>query len=286
LPPCSTPPKLIRPLNGAAAGGGKGSSPVLVGLMYDISVEEEPSPGASCGMSAWVSFRFDDDARLDGRGGSAGGMVGSDVAVFKDLLVSTGLWGNLPGEIEPEVVLGEDEDWSIVTDFRIGVGFGEIGGDAGPALVDGAGCQRSRTDDFLGPARGVPPNSFALASSCELVLIMFCTNPRPLSLLKLGVGSFSACGRRNARDGFCVVGICGPVGDCRGTGWMGRASEGVVTCEAFLGDEDTGEVEGPDGRGVCGREETGGEEEGVLTALVGVFVRKSGMEDCVTGRRP
>jgi len=174
-------------------------------------------------VSASTSFCFEDDARLDGRKGSAGDMVGSDATVFKDLLVSTGWRGGLFDEMESGIVSGEDKYWSIVRDFRIRIGFGEIGGDVGLVLVDGTGCQRSRTDDFLGVSRalsvdGLPPNSFALASSWLLVLIMFCTNPRPLSLLKLGVGSFSAGGRRNARDGFFVGGICGPVGDCRGTG--------------------------------------------------------------------
>ena len=72
--------------------------------------------------------------------------------------------------MEPNVTSEEDEDWSIVRDFPIGIGFGEIGGDAGLTLVDVAGCQRSRTDDFLGTERALsedelPPNSFALASS-------------------------------------------------------------------------------------------------------------------------
>jgi len=117
-----------------------------------------------------ISFCFDDDARLDGRGGSAGVMAGSDATVFKDLPVSTDLRGGLLGEMEPGIASGEDEDGSIVRDFRIGIGFGEIGGDAGVVLVEATGCQRSRTDDFLGAGRalsvgGVPPNSFALASS-------------------------------------------------------------------------------------------------------------------------
>jgi hypothetical protein len=129
---------------------------------------------------------------------------------------------------------------------------------------------------------GVLPNSFALASSWVLVLIMFCTNPRPLSLLKLGVGSFSAGGRRNARDGFFVDGICGPVGDCRGTGWMGRASEGIMIGEAICGVEGAGEVDAPDCLGVYDRDVSGG---GVLMTSVGVFARISGRVDCALGRR-
>ena len=66
---------------------------------------------------------------------------------------------------------------------------------------------------------------------------------------------------------------------------MGRASDGVVTDEAFWGEEDTGEVKGPDWRGVYGREAAGGEDGGVLMTLVGVFARVSGMEDWVIGRR-
>lgn len=152
LPPCPTLFKLVRESHGATAGG-KGSSPVLVGLMYDISVEEEPSPGVFCGdLSMEMSFSFD-DARLDGRGGSADDMTGSDATVFKDLLVSTGFVKGLLGEIEPRAASGEYAGWSIVRDLRIGIGFGEVGVEAGLELVDATGCQRSRTDDFLGAAR-------------------------------------------------------------------------------------------------------------------------------------
>ena len=236
-----------------------------------------------------ISFGFDEDARLDGRGVSAGDMAGSDATVFKDLLGSTGFVGSLLGEIEPCAASVEDADWSIVRDLRIGIGFGEFWGEAGPELVDAAGCQRSRTDDFLGVARalsvdGVPPNSFALASSWVLVLIMFCTNPRPLSLFKLGVGSFSAGGRKNARDGFFDDGICGPVGDCRGSGWMGRASEGVAIGEDFRGLDNVGEAEAADCLGVYGREVAGEDGVGVVVTLVGVFARISGREDFVIGR--
>jgi hypothetical protein len=235
-----------------------------------------------------ISFVFDDDARLDGRGLSAGDMAGRDGTDFKDLLVSTGFTSALSGEIEPHPASEEVVVWSIVRDLRIGIGFGEVGGEVGVELADAAGCQRSRTDDFLGAARaisvdGVLPNSLALASSWVLLLIMLWTKPRPLSLLKLGVGSFSAGGRRKARDGFFVAGICGPVGDCRGSGWMGRASEGIVIGDDFCGVEDAGEVEVTDCLGVYGREVVGG--EGVLVALVGVLARISGREDFVAGRR-
>lgn len=106
----------------------------------------------------------------------------------------------------------------------MGIGFGEVGGET-VDVVDAVGFQRSRTDDFLGPAprlfsddAGDIPNSLTLASSWLLVLIMFCTKPRPFSLVRLGVGSFSAGALRKAREGFLVAGICGPVGDCLGSG--------------------------------------------------------------------
>jgi hypothetical protein len=229
-------------------------------------------------MSTEIPFSFDKDARLGGRGESADGSAGSDATVFKDPPLSSGLLDDLGG-MELGAASGYDEGSSIVRDLRIGIGFGEIGGGLG--LVEAAGCQRSRTEDFLGAARallldGVPPNSFALASSWVLVLIIFCTNPRPLSLLKLGLGSFSAGGRRNARDGFFVGGICGPVGDCRGTGWMGRASEGVMIGEAFCGDEGEGDTEVLDCRGVYGRETTRGEVGRELVLVVGGFGGLSG----------
>jgi hypothetical protein len=110
---------------------------------------------------------LDDEARLDGRGELTGEMAESDATIFKDLLVSTGVVDDLMGEIESREA-SWDENCSTVRDLRIGIGFGGTGGEEGP--VDAAGCQRSKTDDFLGVERalsegGLPPNSFALASS-------------------------------------------------------------------------------------------------------------------------
>jgi len=106
-------------------------------------------------LSAKISFVFDDDARLDGRGLSAGDTAGSDGTDFKDLLVSTGFTSALSGEVEPYPVSEEVVVWSTVRDLRIRFGFGEVGGEVGVELADAEGCQRSRTDDFLGVARAI-----------------------------------------------------------------------------------------------------------------------------------
>jgi hypothetical protein len=57
-----------------------------------------------------------------------------------------------------------------------------------------------------------------------LALTMFCTNPRPCNLLRLGVRSFWADGLLKAGDAT-VTGICGD-NDEVGFGWIGRAREG------------------------------------------------------------
>lgn len=100
---------------------------------------------------------------------------------------------------------------------------------------------------------------------------MFWTNPRPLRRVKLGVGSFSGGGRRNARDGFLDAGICGLLaGDCLRRGWMGRAREGVVTTgEAHGGFGETGEL-GVCCIGVYGRERFG-VDDAASDAVVAVF---------------
>jgi len=59
------------------------------------------------------------------------------------------------------------------------------------------GCQRSSTDPFLPLALGgrdlsaeASVGDGGVASNCELAFTLFCTNPRPCSLLRLGVKSF------------------------------------------------------------------------------------------------
>ena len=71
------------------------------------------------------------------------------------------------------------------------------------------GCHRSKTDDCLGVRDllvGLGETGAEL-SSCELILTMFWTNPRPFNRLMLGVSSFGACGFINAGDGRIEEGI-------------------------------------------------------------------------------
>lgn len=83
---------------------------------------------------------------------------------------------------------------------------------------------------------------------------MLCTNPRPCSLLILGVGSLAGGGRRNAAEALWLRGICGPWSDFLGVGCIGLARPGVL---AVVGDFGV-EMEGVDGwlAGVLGSGET------------------------------
>ena len=130
-----------------------------------------------------------------------------------------------------EDVVGEVCAGSTVNDLRMVIGFGEMTGggvgESGPVC-----CQRSSTALCLLPgvdARSGAGDPSGVYSSAALFSTIFLTNPRPFSLLRLGVGSFDGGGFRNAGDGLWDGGICGDPNEVRGAGWMGRARPGRGT---------------------------------------------------------
>ena len=124
--------------------------------------------------------------------------------------VAAGLKGVGTGDVE----IVEEIEGSTVLDFFNDTGFGAIIGAGLPPL----NCQRSNTDALRGVSlsfsgvAGVDmlPVGCEDASSWLLALTIFCTKPRPCSLLILGVGSLAGGGRRNAGEGLWFKGICGP----------------------------------------------------------------------------
>lgn len=172
-------------------------------------MEDDPRPGEpSGGILLGILFLFE-GSRLDKGTTSALVMEGRDVIVFRALSV--------PGELVAFCILAAPEDTSdgsTVRDLRNGIDLGETGGEAEGGLVGAAGCHRSNTDDFLGLAvralsDGENPGLVLDTSNCVLAFTMVCTNPRPCSLLMLGVGSFCVAGRKNAGEGFWDGGIWG-----------------------------------------------------------------------------
>lgn len=171
-PFCSRTPFAL-PSSEFRATGGAGSSPVLLGLMYDISVDDDPRLGLSWGgIPAEISLCFDDDARLDGRGGgSVCGMEGSEARAFKVFVTASGL-------VLPPLGGGKSGDevgTSTVRVLRNAIGLGETGPGAGleVGLCDTAFCHLSSTElergRGLSDGGGEAPNSFTLA--CSLLLV-------------------------------------------------------------------------------------------------------------------
>lgn len=80
------------------------------------------------------------------------------------------------------------------------------------------GCQRSKTDDFLGVRDLLGGLGEAGVSNCELILTMLWTNPRPCNRLILGVRSFAAGGFMKAGDGIIEEEIVLDCGNGRGSG--------------------------------------------------------------------
>lgn len=120
-------------------------------------------------MPAGISLCFE-DARLEGRGGSACEMAGSDVTVFSDFVASTGFATTVSDLADGRVgaVARGGEKASIVRVLRNAFGLGEIGPGEEFELSDCVGCHLSRTDDVLGRGfsdAGDAPNSPAFASS-------------------------------------------------------------------------------------------------------------------------
>lgn len=170
---------------------------------------------------------------------------GRDVLDLRDFsgasrFAAAGLNGVGTGDVETGVV-GE----STVRDFFNGTGLGAMMG-AGVLL----NCHRSNTDALRGRSLSlsgvavVEVGALAGTDPCGWLFArtMFCTNPRPCSLLMLGVGSFAGGGRKNAGEAFCPSGICGPCSDFLGIGWMGFAKPGVLPIVGDLGDEKEGEA--------------------------------------------
>jgi hypothetical protein len=215
--------------DGVFGRGGVPASPVFIGLMYDISVFEEPTPLAVVGLPV--------------DGGVVLGLAGvpalsSAMKGDVDALTDFASMGRM---IAGMCFVG---DTSVPNDLRCAGLVGEAGG-GGEGVAVG---HRSRTDVFFPPARPALPFMFVsacgglpeLAPSSRLVRTMFCTNPRPCSRDRLGVGGFCCGARKNAADGLAAGVTCGAYGDCFGVGWTARARPGVVTGD-LVGGEGRGE---------------------------------------------
>ena len=198
-----------------------GSSPVFIGLMYEMRVEDEPRASREGGEEASaaavaVEVAVAERAALEG-------------AVRRDLPV---WWGSMGlGGLGVCCVGGG----SAARALRRGTGLeaagagGEFGLEVAPS-----GFQRSATDKRF-PATSLPVSDTAPVdgpnSSWLLARTMDCTKPRPFSLLMLGVGSFCMDGLRKAGEGETP---CAADAGVLGAGWIGRASEGVEM-EGVLG---------------------------------------------------
>lgn len=187
-------------------GLGGSESPVFVGLIYDTSVLDDPTPGAcSFGVVGGVVeidfslslkvMRIPFEGDFD-----KGGVVSDSFSNVRDLGlgVDIGFCGwETPGEpgIAGSTVLN-------VLALRIGAGVGEVteAPVAGSLLV-----HRSITEVFFcgservlsGVGKGLAPVD---DSSTALALIMFCTKPRPWRRLRLGVAPFGGVLSENAGD--------------------------------------------------------------------------------------
>ena len=106
------------------------------------------------------------------------------------------------------------EGEATVYDFRRGIGLGGVGGFGEASSC----CHLSKTEGFFPLDGGDLSVGDEAASSCELTLTMFCTNPRPCKRLRLGVSSFCCRVRKNAGDGFWEAGIRGACGEGLGLG--------------------------------------------------------------------
>lgn len=102
--------------------------------------------------------------------------------------------------------VGEGLGTLVVAEECVLTDLGDPGGE-GVEFDVITGCQRSKTDDFLGARDLLVGETGAGLSSCELILTIFWTNPRPCNRLMLGVTSFGVGDFINAGDGRIDAGI-------------------------------------------------------------------------------
>jgi hypothetical protein len=196
-------------------------------LIYDITVDDEPRPRVPSD-DVMLGKLFFLDGRRSGGFPSFSATDGGEGAIFRDLPVSVGII------VRADILCTGDEGCGTLAARTIE--FGKELETRGAILSEfEAVDHRSRTEGFpglvgfaLSPGVGDPPAPVAILSIWELTLTILWTKPRPFSLLKLGVRSFCAAGRKNAGDGLWEGIIFGPCGDTFGTGCIGRAREGVV----------------------------------------------------------